>query len=68
VKLLNEKVPNICQDCHDGSSHPGTMYDQDNSFKAPSPNSRFLARSCLNCHNEVHGSNTPAGRARRFVR
>ena len=68
VKLLNEKVPNLCQDCHDASSHPGTMYDADNSFKHPSPNSRFIARSCLNCHNEIHGSNTPAGRGRRFVR
>jgi DmsE family decaheme c-type cytochrome len=71
VKLLNEKVPNLCQDCHDASSHPGTMYDADNNFKPPStgsPNTRFVARSCLNCHNEVHGSNAPAGRARRFVR
>jgi DmsE family decaheme c-type cytochrome len=71
VKLLNEKVPNLCQDCHDASSHPGTMYDADNNFKPPStgsPNSRFVARSCLNCHNEIHGSNAPAGRARRFVR
>ena len=73
VKLLTEKVPNLCQDCHDASSHPGTMYDADANFKAPSgptsgPNTRFIARSCLNCHNEVHGSNAPAGRARRFVR
>ena len=68
VKLLNEKVPNLCQDCHDASSHPGTMYDADNSFKHPSPNTRFIARSCMNCHNEIHGSNTSAGRARRLVR
>jgi DmsE family decaheme c-type cytochrome len=73
VKLLNEKVPNLCQDCHDAAQHPGTMYDADNNFKAPSgptsgPNTRFIARSCMNCHNEIHGSNTPAGRGRRFVR
>ena len=24
--LLNEKVPNLCQDCHDWSRHPGTIY------------------------------------------
>ena len=24
AKLLNEKVPNLCQDCHDWSRHPGT--------------------------------------------
>ena len=25
-KLLNEKVPNLCQDCHDCARHPGTVY------------------------------------------
>jgi DmsE family decaheme c-type cytochrome len=25
-KLLNEQPPNLCQDCHDGSRHPGTVY------------------------------------------
>jgi DmsE family decaheme c-type cytochrome len=73
VKLLNEKVPNLCQDCHDASSHPGTMYDADNNFRAPTgatsgPNSRFIARACLNCHSEIHGSNSPGGRGRRFVK
>lgn len=73
VKLLNEKVPNLCQDCHDAAQHPGTMYDADANFRAPTgatsgPNSRFVARSCMNCHNEIHGSNAPASRGRRFVR
>lgn len=73
VKLLNEKVPNLCQDCHDAAQHPGTMYDSDNNFRAPStatsgPNTRFLARSCMNCHNEIHGSNAPAAQGRRFIR
>jgi DmsE family decaheme c-type cytochrome len=68
AKLLKEKVPNLCQDCHDASQHPGTMYDQRNAFTGPSPANRFFARGCLNCHNEVHGSNHPASRGRRFVR
>ncbi len=25
-KLLNEQAPNLCQDCHDASRHPGTVY------------------------------------------
>ena len=25
-KLLNEHLPNLCEDCHDGSRHPGTIY------------------------------------------
>jgi hypothetical protein len=73
VKLLNEKVPNLCQDCHDAAQHPGTMYDADNNFRAPAgatsgPNTRFIARSCMNCHNEIHGSNSPAAQGRRFIR
>lgn len=72
AKLLKEKVPNICQDCHDASQHPGTAYDLTDSFRGPSLggtiNSRFVARSCMNCHNEVHGSNVPGGRGRRLVR
>ncbi|MCC7327683.1 MAG: DmsE family decaheme c-type cytochrome [Burkholderiales bacterium] len=26
AKLLNENAPNLCQDCHDWSRHPGTVY------------------------------------------
>jgi len=26
TKLLNEKLPNLCQDCHDVPRHPGTIY------------------------------------------
>ena len=68
AKLLREKVPNICQDCHDAAQHPGTAYDPPDSFKGATPNTRFVARSCMNCHNEIHGSNSPAGRGRRLVR
>jgi len=25
-RLLNESAPNLCQDCHDASRHPGTLY------------------------------------------
>lgn len=73
AKLLNEKLPNLCQDCHDAAQHPGTIYDADSNFRAPvgatsGPNTRFIARTCMNCHNEIHGSNAPASRGRRFVR
>ena len=73
AKLLNEKLPNLCQDCHDAAQHPGTIYDADAGFASPAsptsgPNTRFLARTCMNCHNQIHGSNAPASRGRRFVR
>lgn len=68
TKLLREKVPNLCQDCHDAAQHPGTMYDNRGGFAGSAPANRFFARACLNCHNEIHGSNHPASRGKRFVR
>ena len=71
-KLLNEKVPNICQDCHDWSRHPGTFYDGSQGWQRPpaqgGPSTRFIARSCTNCHNAIHGSNAPANRGQFFTR
>ena len=56
--LLVEKVPNLCQDCHSDSQHPGTPYDAKSSFLGSNPSNRFYARSCLNCHGNIHGSST----------
>lgn len=60
AKLMIEKIPNLCQVCHDWQRHPGTRYSQESSFIGSSPSNRFFARSCLNCHNSIHGSNAPA--------
>ncbi|MDM7994798.1 MAG: DmsE family decaheme c-type cytochrome [Acidobacteriota bacterium] len=74
TKLLNERVPNLCQDCHDWSRHPGTAYSGDQGFvrlpgsSAKVANTRFVARSCLNCHNAIHGSNAPATRGKYLTR
>ena len=32
ARLLNESAPNLCQDCHDASRHPGTIYGAAGSF------------------------------------
>jgi DmsE family decaheme c-type cytochrome len=85
--LLNEKVPNLCQDCHDWSRHPGTFYSGSAGWLIqegvggggtampgtpgqfnPSVSTRFIARSCLNCHNAIHGSNAPANRGKFLTR
>ena len=34
-KLLNEQAPNLCEDCHDGSRHPGTVYGAGAGFLCP---------------------------------
>ena len=56
AKLLKEKVPNLCQDCHIWSRHPGTPYDANSAFTGRSPSNRFFGRGCLNCHSAIHGS------------
>ena len=32
ARLLNESAPNLCQDCHDWSRHPGTIYGAAGAF------------------------------------
>jgi DmsE family decaheme c-type cytochrome len=67
--LLNEKVPNLCQDCHDWSRHPGTIYQGNNAWPPQgNANTRFIARACLNCHGQIHGSNAPGNRGKFFLR
>ena len=71
-RLLAEKAPNVCQDCHDAAQHPGTVYDAKGGWVpiAPTtaPNTRLIARGCVNCHNNLHGSNAPAMRGKFFLR
>lgn len=70
-KLLAQKVPNVCQDCHDWTRHPSTPYGRQRGFPAVGGNTGapFVARSCLNCHNQVHGSNAAtSGRGQFFTR
>jgi predicted CXXCH cytochrome family protein len=95
ARLLNESAPNLCQDCHDGSRHPGTVYGASGAFNCqagdtarttvsgtsfpncppsqigqpnPGVNNRLVARACLNCHSNIHGSNAPGNRGKFFTR
>ncbi len=64
--LLKDRPPFLCQDCHDGMSHtkspagPSVAGRQVNPG-ITSPSANFTGRACLNCHSQVHGSNSPAG-------
>ncbi len=66
-KLLVENVPQLCQSCHDASRHPGTPYTALDTF-ANSPNNKFYARGCLNCHSNIHGSNASSSYGQAFTR
>lgn len=55
--LLVARSPFLCQQCHNDTRHPGTVYANP-SFAA---NNRVVGKACQNCHTAVHGSNHPAG-------
>jgi DmsE family decaheme c-type cytochrome len=65
TRMLTEHQPQLCQSCHEGTSHVGQAWDarfgfRDNTNLVGSvPSERLIARSCVNCHGKIHGSNTP---------
>ena len=61
-RLLVSKPPFLCQRCHVTSRHPPTVYEGfvlQNSSNA----NKIFARSCVVCHQQIHGSNAPSGKA-----
>lgn len=51
--MLKLSLPRLCQQCHIHSLHPS---------EARMPGNRFvIGRSCVQCHQAVHGSNHPSG-------
>jgi DmsE family decaheme c-type cytochrome len=62
ARLLKEKVPFLCLDCHAATNDMGGTGD---SVHAVMPGNgafyMFGDRSCLNCHSQIHGSNSPSG-------
>jgi DmsE family decaheme c-type cytochrome len=61
-RMLVAKQPGICQRCHVTSRHPPTVYDKFVSQNSSNAN-KITGRSCLNCHQQIHGSNNPNGKA-----
>jgi DmsE family decaheme c-type cytochrome len=66
--LLKARSPFLCQQCHEPTSHRGNTASL--TFPAGSTSNVTLARGCLNCHTQIHGSNNPvnAGNERTFRR
>ncbi len=62
-RMLVAKVPMLCQRCHISSGHPPVVYDQ---AQLTAGSNRMVGRGCVNCHSQIHGSNSPAGY--RFLR
>lgn len=54
--LLKVRPPFLCQQCHEPTSHRGNIA----SLTGTSTGANTLARGCLNCHTNIHGTNNPA--------
>ncbi len=52
-RLLKAKRPRLCQECHNEASHP--------TETSMPTNLHLAARSCTECHPQIHGSNHPSG-------
>jgi DmsE family decaheme c-type cytochrome len=61
-RMLQAKQPFLCQRCHVTSRHPPTVYE--GFLLANSTNgNKIFGRSCTVCHQQIHGSNAPSGKA-----
>ena len=60
--LLRQRPPFLCQQCHEPTGHRGNQASFTGPQNAPgaSPTANLLARGCLNCHTNIHGTNNPA--------
>ncbi|HEY2150503.1 MAG TPA: DmsE family decaheme c-type cytochrome [Vicinamibacterales bacterium] len=58
-RMLVVRQPMLCQRCHIATSHPSSIYD--NNAITVKKSNRMFGRSCMNCHQNIHGSNHPSG-------
>ena len=58
--MLVARTPMLCQRCHIGTRHPSTIYD---NAAVQARSNRIIGRGCVNCHQNIHGSNHPSGQA-----
>lgn len=61
-RMLVAKVPFLCQRCHVTSRHPPTVYEGF-VMKNSSNGNKITGRGCMICHSQIHGSNSPNGKA-----
>jgi DmsE family decaheme c-type cytochrome len=58
--MLSMRAPLLCQSCHSQAGHPSLPQDE-RGLPGSAPSALMLGQSCLNCHDQVHGSNHPSG-------
>lgn len=60
--MLRQRPPLLCQSCHSPAGHPSVPHTPDGLAEG-SASPFLLSGSCLNCHQQVHGSNHPSGKS-----
>lgn len=63
--MLNARMPFLCQQCHGSEPHPGNIPSERGVIGSSLPTatigvSTAQGRGCVNCHTNIHGSNSPA--------
>lgn len=61
-RMLKVRTPMLCQQCHSETRHPSAVY-HGGDLNPPLSNSsaRLVAKGCMNCHPQIHGTNHPSG-------
>ena len=57
--LLQARSPFLCQQCHEPTSHRGGTAGMTGTGGTSPGIGITLARGCLNCHTNIHGTNNP---------
>jgi DmsE family decaheme c-type cytochrome len=57
--MLRVRSPYLCQECHEPTSHRGTVPGDVFGSGTGTNRAVVLARGCVNCHTNIHGSNNP---------
>ncbi len=72
-RMLKQKLPTLCKSCHmtdGGHFSTGDNFSTEKGVPIaptgaptgyPTRNIRFVGRGCINCHINIHGSNSPSG-------
>jgi DmsE family decaheme c-type cytochrome len=56
--LLKARPPFLCQECHSHTSHPSQAGQLPLGRTTTNSQLGSVARGCLNCHTNIHGSNS----------
>lgn len=58
ANLLKARPPFLCQECHSHTSHPSQAAALPGGRTTSNTLLGTVARGCLNCHTNIHGSNS----------